>query len=214
MDRSRIASLVLLSALAALAVIGGRAAWRSRHSPLRLAALLEEARGFALGRQVALDHPAGGLVVLLAADTGFEPDRQSDRRLRAGLQAGCGDAFEVRVHLAPLAVPDGQPDFLRQRSIGNAHLARIADVLREHPACIAVAARVDPQQPLPPAGSPRASPPLYAFGHGDASPWAAPLAKGRLRAVQLDHPAGQAAGPHRMSLAEAADTYYRVHVAN
>ena len=210
MNRSRSALLVLLLALAFLAVKGVLMWTRPAYDPARQIALMEEARGFALGRRIAADLPEGGRAVLLEPEPAGEAGRATAGNLLRGLQAGGGGKLQFALQNIPVSRDPQLPAFLQERVAGNAHLNGLADALAANPGAVALVARLDPAGDLPPvlAGTPPA--PLYVLGSGEAPAWEKLLASGRVKAVQIDRREGYTSGATPDGVEAAAAQYYAV----
>ena len=210
MQQSRAALVLLVVALCVLGVLGIRRVVRMRGSPQRVAALLEEARGYAIGTRIVAELPGPGCVLLIWPQTGVKSELPTRDHIRDGLQTACGGALKVTVCEAPAEIPADAPVFLRTRLAGNTHLQGIPDAIQAHPDAVACVAIVDPLKPLPPFLGGRGGVPLYALGEGEPARWKSQLQSGALRAVQIESPAGQSQGPRRLPVPDAAAQYYAV----
>ncbi|MFO1489741.1 MAG: hypothetical protein U1F77_08070 [Kiritimatiellia bacterium] len=210
MNRSRAALLVLLLALAFLTVKGVLMWTRPAYDPARQIALMEEARGFALGRRIAADLPEGGRAVLLEPEPAGEAGKATSANLLRGLQAGAGGRLQFVLHAVPLTRDPQLPAFLQERVAGNAHLNGRADALAANPGAVALVARIDPAVDLPPPPPGAPPPPLYVLGSDEPPAWEKLLASGFVKAVQIDRREGYADGATPDGVEAAAARYYGV----
>lgn len=210
MNRTRLSIGVLAAASAVLLFRGVSLLSGEAYDPSGEVALMEESRGFALGRRIARDLPKGGLVVFLDTPPATDALRATAVNLRTGLQNGAGGNFRVQRYETALQRQEGLPDFLQDRTTGNAHLSGLPDALAAHPGAVAVATRTDPAADLPPAVAAAGVPPLYILGSGEEAEWTKLLRGGPVRAVQIDRMEGYSEGAPPRDVEAAAERYYRV----
>ena len=210
MNRTRLSIGVLVAATAFLLIKGAVLFTGGGYAPSREVALMEQARGYALGCQIAKDLPPGGVVVFMDTLPSTDALRATAANLRNGLQNGAGKALRVERYEAPLQRKKGLPDFLQERTHGTSHLERLPDALAAHPGAVAVVARIDLSEDLPPAVAAAGVPPLYVLGFGGEAEWQKLLRSGRVRAVQIDRVEGYAAGDSPRQIEAAAELYFRV----
>ena len=210
MNRTWMSIGVLATASAFLIYKGAGLVTGGGYDPSREVALMEESRGFALGRRLSADLPGGGTVVFLDTKSVSDALRATSANLLAGLEDGAGRAFQVQRVEAPPSGDTSLPAFLQERLAGNAHLQHLPEALAAHPGAVAVVTRIDPGADLPPTMASDGLPLFYVLGFGEPVEWEKMLAGGRVHAVQVDRPESFTSGSIPRKIEKAAEQYYRV----